>query len=135
MRFMMMAKADKSYEAGAPPDPRLMQAMAKWSEEQAKAGVLLLSEGLFPSSRGARLEVSGGRLSITDGPFAEARELIGGFAIVRVPSKAEAIEIGKQFLKLHQDILGPAWEGQCEIRQVFDPSDFAAGPPSSGSGR
>jgi hypothetical protein len=93
-----------------------------------RAGTLLQSEGLYPSSKGARIRASKGKLTVTDGPFAEVKELIGGFAILRASSKAEAIELGKRFLKVHQDALGPAWEGELEVRQVFDASDFAPGP-------
>ena len=127
MRFMMMVKGDKNYEAGAPPDPKLMAAMDQLTKEMTEAGVLLLSEGLYPSSRGAQIRASRGKLSVTDGPFAEAKELVGGFAILRAKSKDEAIEMGKRFMKLHQDVLGPSWEGGLEVRQLFDPSDFVPG--------
>jgi hypothetical protein len=120
MRFMMMMKGDKNYEAGAPPDPRLMAAIGKLSEEMAKAGILLSSEGLLPSSAGAKVRAANGRLAVTDGPFTEAKELVGGFAILKAASKAEAIRLGTDFVRLHQDILGPEWEGECEIRQVAD---------------
>ena len=120
MRFMMMVKGDKNYEAGKPPDPKLLAAMGQLSENMAKAGVLLSSEGLLPSSKGALVHVRKGRLTTTDGPFAEAREVIGGFAIVQASSMQEAIDMGRQFMKLHQDVLGPAWEGECEIRQLAD---------------
>lgn len=124
---MMMVKGDRDYEAGAPPDPKLMAAMDQLTKEMTDAGVLLLSEGLYPSSKGAQIRASRGKLSVTDGPFAEAKELIGGFAILRAKSKDEAIEMGKRFMKLHQDVLGPSWEGGLEVRQLFDPSDFAPG--------
>jgi hypothetical protein len=127
MRFMMMVKGDKNYEAGAPPDPKLMAAMDQLTKEMTEAGVLLLSEGLYPSSKGAQIRASRGKLSVTDGPFAEAKELVGGFAILRAKSKDEAIEMGKRFMKLHQDVLGPSWEGGLEVRQLFDPSDFVPG--------
>ena len=127
MRFMTMIEGDKNYEAGAPPDPRLMAAIGKLTEEMMKAGVVVATEGLHPSSKGARIQASGGKLTVTDGPFSEAKELIGGFAILQVKSKAEAIEMGRRFMQLHQDILGPTWEGHLEIRQLFDPSDFAPG--------
>jgi hypothetical protein len=127
MRFMTMVKADQAYERGTPPDPRLMAAIERLSVEMAKAGILLQSEGLYPTAKGARIRASKGRLSVTDGPFAEVKELIGGFAILRAGSKAEAIELGKRFLQVHQDTLGPDWEGELEVRQVFDASDFAPG--------
>ena len=126
MKFMMMIKADRSYEAGAPPSPELMAAIDKLTEEMTKTGVMVDTGGLYPSSKGARVRAAGGTLSVTDGPFTEAKELIGGYAIVNVNSKADAIDLTKRFMKLHSDILGPSWEGECEIRQMFDPSDFPA---------
>jgi hypothetical protein len=76
--------------------------------------------GLLPSSKGARVRVGGGKLTVTDGPFGEAKELIGGYAIFRVKSREEAIELGKGFMKLHADVLGPSYEGELEIRQMAD---------------
>jgi hypothetical protein len=125
MRFMMMVKADKDYEAGVPPSPKLEAAIGKITEEMTKAGVVLATEGLLPSSKGARLRLAGGRLTVTDGPFAEAKEIIGGYAIVQARSKEEAIELGSRFLKVHEEALGPAYVGEVEIRQLFDPSDFS----------
>ena len=127
MRFMSIVKADKAYECGSPPDPKLMAAIEELSKEMTKAGTLLQSEGLYPTSRGAKIRASKGKLTVTDGPFAEVKELIGGFAILRAGSRAEAIELGRRFMKVHQDALGPDWEGELEIRQVFDASDFAPG--------
>jgi len=122
MRFMMMVKADKNYEAGLPPDPKLMAAIGKHVEEEMKTGVLVGNGGLLPSSMGARVRAAGGKLSVTDGPFSEAKELIGGYAIVEAKSKAEAIELAKGFMKIHVDVLGSSYEGECEVRQMFDPS-------------
>jgi hypothetical protein len=124
---MMMAKADKSYEAGVPPSQEMETAMGKFIEEGIKSGILLDTGGLLPSSKGARIRAAGGKLTVTDGPFAEAKELVGGYAIVQVKSKEEAIELGRQFMRVHVDVLGPSYEGECEIRQMFDPSDFAPG--------
>ena len=128
MRYMMMVKADADYEAGAPPDPRLLAAIGKLSEDMTKAGVLLEMGGLLPSSTGARVRVAGGKLSVTDGPFAEAKELIGGYAILRANSKEDAIRLGSDFMQLHAEVLGPAYTGELEIRQLFDPSDFEPEP-------
>ncbi|HYZ85095.1 MAG TPA: YciI family protein [Bryobacteraceae bacterium] len=83
MRFMMMVKADRNYEAGAPPSPELMEAMDRLIEDTKRAGVLLETEGLLPSFAGARVRADGGKLTVTDGPFSEAKELIGGYAIVK----------------------------------------------------
>jgi hypothetical protein len=121
MRFMMIVKADKSYEAGAQPNPELLAAIGKLSEEMVKAGVLLDTGGLLPSSKGARINVKQGKLTITDGPFSETKELIGGYAILQVKSKEEAIERGRRFMQLHADVLGPSYDGELEIRQMPDP--------------
>ena len=128
MRFMMMVKGDARYEAGQPPDPRLIEAMDKLTQEMTKAGVLLANEGLQPTAKGARIRLRRGALQVIDGPFAEAKEVIGGFAIIRAESRAEAIELGKRFMELHAQVLGDAYEGECEVRQL---SDF--GPPNQGS--
>jgi len=120
MRFMMMIKGDKNFEAGAPPDERLMAAIGKLTEEMTRAGVILETGGLLPSSKGARIRAAGGKLTVKDGPFAEAKELIGGYAIAQLKSKEEAVQMGRDFLKLHVDILGPSYEGECEIRQMAE---------------
>jgi hypothetical protein len=126
MRFMMMVKADSNYEAGLPPHPALLAAIGKLTEEMVKAGVLVQTGGLLPSSNGARVRVSRGKLSVTDGPFPETKELIGGYAIVEAASRDEAIELGRRFMELHASIIGPAYDGECEIRQLFDGAGCAA---------
>ena len=83
----------------------------------------------MPSSQGARLRLAGGKLTVTDGPFAEAKELIGGYAIVQAKSKEEAIELGKNFLKVHEEVLGLSYEGECEVRQMYDGPHGCAGIP------
>src|SRR5438105_6209274 len=92
MRFMVLVKASKDSEAGVMPDTKLLVAMGKYNEELVKAGVLLAGEGLHPSSKGVRITFSGGKRTITDGPFAETKELIAGFWMIQVKSKEEAIE-------------------------------------------
>ena len=126
MRFMMIVKADQDYEAGVPPPPELIAAIGKLNEDTTRAGVLLGTGGLMPSARGARVRISAGQLGVTDGPFAETKELVGGYAIVQVKSRDEAIELGKQFMALHARILGPSYEGECEVRQLFDGPDCQA---------
>ncbi|HEY7409932.1 MAG TPA: YciI family protein [Vicinamibacteria bacterium] len=120
MRFMMMVKADKDYEAGKPPPPELDAAIGAFAAEMARAGVLLETGGLAPSAQGARVRVARGELTVIDGPFAEAKELVGGYAIVRAASKAEAVEQAKRFMRIHADVLGRAYEGECEVRQMVD---------------
>lgn len=111
MRYMMIWKpADvKTVESGVPPTQEMMQKMGAFIAELAQSGVLLMTDGLQPSSKGARVRRSGGKITVTDGPFAETKELIGGFAIVQVGSKAEAIELTKRFLNV-------AGDGESEIR-------------------
>jgi len=122
MRFMMIVKADPSFEAGRPPNPALLAAVEKLSEEMTKSGVLLQTGGLQPSSKGARVRVSGGKMTVTDGPFVETKEIIGGFAILEAASKEEAIRLGKQFMQLHVDVVGQSYEGTLEVRPMFDPA-------------
>jgi hypothetical protein len=119
MRFMMIYKpADTTdMEAGVPPTQDEIAKMGKFIEEMAKSGVLLATDGLQPSSKGARVRLSGGKLTVTDGPFTETKELIAGFAIVQVKSKAEAIELAGRFLKL-------AGDGESEIRLMHDTPAF-----------
>ena len=121
MRFMMVYKpADvKKMEAEVPPTEREMADMGNFIGEMAKAGVLLAADGLQSSARGARVRLSGGKLTVTDGPFTETKELIAGFAIVQVKSKAEAIEWARRFLAL-------AGDGESEIRLMHDVAAFAA---------
>lgn len=125
MRFMMMIKATASSEAGQPPDPKLMEAVGKYTEEMIRAGVVLATGGLAPSFAGTRINLSGGKLAIIDGPFSETKELIGGYAIIQATSKEEAVEFGARFMKLHLEAMGPSYEGSCEVRQVFGPEDMA----------
>lgn len=120
MRFIMMIKANKDYEAGVPPDPKLLAAIGQYTQEMIKKGVVLATEGLLPSSKGARVRLTDGKLTVTDGPFTEAKELIGGFAIVKASSRMEAIELGSRFMMLHKEALGGKWEGECEIRQLSE---------------
>jgi hypothetical protein len=103
-----------------------MDAIAKLGEEASKAGVLVETGGLLPSALGARVRISKGQLNTTDGPFTEAKELIGGYAVYEVKSKQEAIEWTERFMELHTKHW-PGWEGETEIRQVFNAADFAPG--------
>jgi hypothetical protein len=126
MRFMMMVKANAQSEAGVPPSQALMAAIGKHTEEMIRKGVVLEVGGLLPTATGARIHLAGGKVTVSDGPFAEAKEVIGGYAIIRVASKEAAIEHGKGFMGLHAEVLGPSYEGELEIRQL---ADF--GPPPS----
>ena len=118
MRFMMMYKPAKNVESGVPPSKEYLAEMGKLIEEGMKSGTLLMTEGLQPSSKGARVQLSGGTLTVSDGPFTEAKELVAGFAVVQLNSKEEAIESAKRFLEV-------AGDGECEIRPIMEMSDFA----------
>lgn len=119
MRFMMIVKATAHSEAGILPGEELLAEMAKYNEELVKAGVLLDGTGLQPSSKGARVRVSGAKRTVIDGPFAESKELIAGFWIIRVDSKEDAIEWAKRCPNPH-----PGEESEIEIRQIFELEDF-----------
>ena len=119
MKFMLISYATKDWEAGLPPDPRLVAAIPRLYEKMPNGASLLATGGLAPSSIGAKVRVSGGNVVVTDGPFAETKELVGGFAIVEASSKEEAIAIARGFWELHVEVLGPSYEGGGEIRQMF----------------
>jgi hypothetical protein len=114
MRFLTIYK---TAETGVPPTTEEMAEMGKLIEEMTKEGVLLATEGCLPSATGARVRLSNGKLTVTDGPFTESKELIGGFALIQAKSKEEAIELTKRFLKV-------AGDGECEVRQIAAAEDF-----------
>jgi hypothetical protein len=115
---MLLIKGDAECEAGLPPDPRLVSAIAQLTEEMRKAGAVLAIESLAPSVSGVRIYPSGGKLSMLEGPFTETKELVGVVAVVQAASTQEAIEQGWRFMKIHQQVLGSRWEGHVEIREV-----------------
>jgi hypothetical protein len=118
MRFMVIVKASKESEAGVMPSQQLLTEMGKYNEQLVKAGVMLAGDGLHPSSKGVRMKFSGKNRTVTDGPFAETKELIGGFWIWKCDSLAEAIDWLKK---------APFDGGEeVEIRQFFEPEDFGA---------
>ncbi len=121
MRYMMIVK---HAEKQGPPPKQLMDAIAKAAEEEAKAGTMLGNGGLGPTALGARVRLSGGKVTVTDGPFTEAKEVIGGYAQFELKSKEEAIESAVRFMELHKKYW-PGWEGETEVRQMFDPQDCA----------
>src|SRR3954462_5137002 len=121
MRFMVIVKASKDSEAGKMPSQELLAAMGKYNEELVKAGIMLSGEGLHPSSKGARVRFSGNKRIVTDGPFAETKELVAGFWLWQVKSKEQAIE----WLKRCPNPM-PGTEAEIELRQVFEAEDFGA---------
>ena len=111
MRFLSIYK---TAERTSPPTQEEMSRMGQLIEEGMKAGWLLGTEGCLPSALGVRVRRAGEKLTVTDGPFAETRELVGGFAILKTSSKAEAVELARKFLQV-------AGEGECELRQLYEP--------------
>lgn len=111
MRFLCIYKPGRP--EGVPPSEQEQATMGKFIQELTQSGVLLSTEGCLPSSLGARVRLSGGKFGVTDGPFAEVKELIGGFALIEVGSKQEAIEVTKRFLQV-------AGGGESEIRQIYE---------------
>ena len=121
MRFMMLVK---HAENSGPPPKELMDAIAILSEEAVKDGTMLGNGGLAPTAQSTRVRLSKGQLTVTDGPFTEAKEVVGGYAQFEMKSKEEAIEGAVRFMELHKKYW-PEWEGETEIRQIFGPEDFA----------
>jgi len=111
MRFLCIYKPAKA--EGAPPSPEMMETMGKFIEQSFQEGFLLSTEGCLPSALGARVRSTGGSFTVTDGPFTEAREIVGGFALIQAKSKEEAIEFTKRFLAV-------AGDGETEIRQLYE---------------
>jgi hypothetical protein len=123
MRFMMLVK--QAENMGAPPK-ELIDAISKLSEEAAKTGTMIGGGGLGPTALGARVRVSGGEIEVIDGPFAESKEVVGGYAQFELASKEEAIKGALEFMELHRKHW-PGWEGETEIRQMFgSPEDCGA---------
>src|SRR5215203_3107399 len=118
MRFMMIVKASKESEAGVLPDAKNLEEMGKFNDSMIKAGVMLAGDGLQASAKGARVYYSGDTRRVVDGPFAETKELIAGFWIIQVKSKEEAVEWARRV---------PFVDGEVELRQMFEISDFPAG--------
>ncbi|MGH7629186.1 MAG: YciI family protein [Gemmatimonadales bacterium] len=117
MRILGLLKADKDSEAGVPPSPELLAKMGVFLEEITQTGVVLATDGLHPSSKGKRVKLSRGKVTVIDGPFTESKELVASYALFDVGSMEEAVEWTTRFL----EVLGT---GECELRPVFEASDF-----------
>jgi hypothetical protein len=116
MRFMFIVKSAHR----GPPTPKLMEAMHKLADREIKAGRMLDSGGLMPLATGAQVRITNGQLSVVDGPFVEAKEVIGGYAIFELQGKEEAVASATEFMQLHKDLM-PGWEGTCELRAFAGP--------------
>jgi hypothetical protein len=120
MKFMMLVKHGKN---PGPPPKELMDAIARLGEEAVKNHSMISNGGLAPMEQSTRVRISNGKLTVTDGPFAEAKEVVGGYAQFELKSKEEAVEGAVRFMELHRKYW-PEWEGETEVRQIFGPDDF-----------
>ena len=118
MRFMCLLKSDENQQIDPPP-PALFAAMAAFGEEGLRSGVLVEQGGLLPSAAGAIVSLADGQIKATDGPFTEARELVGGYAVIEVGSREEAVDHARRLMQIHADHW-PGYQGSCEVRQLMD---------------
>jgi len=119
MKYLTFIRHPESYRESPPPQA-LMEAMGKFVEKSQKEGTLVDTGGLLPSKDGVRVRLKNGKITVTDGPFSETKEVIGGFAILQTSSKAEAVRIATEFMELHRKHW-PEFEGESELRPMFDP--------------
>jgi hypothetical protein len=119
MKFLTFIRHSESYRE-SPPPAALMEAMGKFIEKSSREGILVDTGGLLPSNDGARVRLASGVITVTDGPFSESKEVIGGWAILNADSKADAIRMATEFMELHRKYW-PGFEGESEVRAMFDP--------------
>ncbi|GGQ53875.1 MULTISPECIES: YciI family protein [Streptomyces] len=115
-RYLSLVRIDENNAPAEGPSPELMQRMGELMEEMTKAGVLLDTAGLTPTAQGTRVHYEAGQLSVTDGPFTESKEVVGGYALIQAKDMAEAIEWTKRFLKVHEE----HWTVTCEVREIME---------------
>jgi hypothetical protein len=132
MRYMFIVKGSENLAASGPPPAALFEAVDKLAQEAAKNGTMVSFGGLKPTSLGARLRITNGKIITTDGPFTESKEVIGGFSIFNLASKAEALEEARKFTELHR-VHWPKWEGEIEIRQMYEEEDDVRAEQIEGS--
>ncbi|HZY05686.1 MAG TPA: YciI family protein [Anaeromyxobacteraceae bacterium] len=119
MKYLSFIRSSESYRKTQPP-PALMEAMGSFIEKSRREGTLVDTGGLLPSKDGVRVRLASGKITVTDGPFSESKEVIGGWAILKADSRAEAIRIATEFMELHRKYW-PGFEGESEVRPMFDP--------------
>ena len=121
MKYLTFIRHSESYRESGPP-PALMEAMGRFVQESLKDGTLVDTGGLLPSKEGARVRLAKGKITVTDGPFTETKEVIGGWAILKVDSRAEAVRVATEFMELHRKHW-PGFEGESEVRPMFEPGE------------
>jgi len=119
MKYLSFIRHPESFRQ-TPPPPELMEAMGRFVERSFKDGTLVDTGGLLPSSEGVRVRLAGGRITVTDGPFTETKEVIGGWAILNAATREDAIRIATEFMELHRKYW-PGFEGESEVRPMFEP--------------
>ena len=122
MRYMMIVSGSENLAASGPPPAALVEAIERLGEEMTKKGTMVSFGGLKPTSSGARMRITNGKIITTDGPFTESKEVIGGFSIFNVASKEEALEEARKLMELHR-VHWPNWQGEIEIRQMYEEAD------------
>ena len=132
MRYIFIVKGSESLAASGPPPAALVEEIGRLIEEETKSGRLVSFGGLQPTSTGARLRITKGKIVTTDGPFTESKEVIGGFSIYNLASKDEALEEARRFTELHR-VHWPKWEGEIEIRQMYEEDDDVRATQIEGS--
>lgn len=132
MRYMYIVKGPENLAEAGPPPTALFEAIEKHIEEATRSGKLVSFGGLKPTATGARMRIANGKLVTTDGPFTEAKEVIGGFSIYNVASHEEALELGREFMELHR-LHWPTWNGQLEIRPMYEQQDDVLAQQIEGS--
>lgn len=132
MRYMFIVKGSESFAESGPPPAALFEAVGRLSEEAAREGKMVSFGGLKPTSSGARMRLVNGEIVTTDGPFTESKEVIGGFTILEVASREEALQEARRFMELHR-VHWPSWQGETEIRQMYEEGDDVAAQQIEGS--
>jgi hypothetical protein len=122
MRYMIIVRGSENFAASGPPPAALVEAIDRLGAEAARKGTMVSFGGLKPTSSGARMRLTNGKIVTTDGPFTESKEVIGGFSILNVASREEALEEARTFMELHR-VHWPNWEGEIEIRQMYEEED------------
>jgi hypothetical protein len=132
MRYMIIVSGSENLAVSGPPPVALIEEIERLSEEGTKKGTLVSFGGLHPTASGTRMRITNGKLITTDGPFTESKEVIGGFSIINVASKQEALAEARKFMELHR-VHWPTWQGQIEIRLMYEQEDDVRATQIEGS--